>query len=192
MYGVMRRFERWPDGRLLEAARNGEAEAFGVFFSRHSEVVLVFLRRRVGSPELAADLTAETFAGALLAVHRGHAREVTNGAAWLLGIARHKLVDSYRRGHAQNEARGELGIPAIAVEDAELARIDELAGAGSPVHAALERLSPQEREAIVQRVLLERDYEQIAREIGETQAVVRKRVSRGLARLREGVEERGR
>ena len=74
---------RWSDQRLLAATRAGDAEACGVFFARHGPTVVAFVRRRVGSAELAADLTAETFAAALIAVHRDHAHEVPDGAAWL-------------------------------------------------------------------------------------------------------------
>jgi len=74
---------RSSDESLLAATRAGDADAFGVFFARHSRTVLRFVRRRVGSAELAADLTAETFAAALIAVHRDHAEQVPDGAAWL-------------------------------------------------------------------------------------------------------------
>jgi RNA polymerase sigma-70 factor (ECF subfamily) len=40
------------------------------------------------------------------------------------------------------------------------------------------------REAVVARVLEERDYDEIAAKLGCSQQVVRKRVSRGLTRLR--------
>jgi DNA-directed RNA polymerase specialized sigma24 family protein len=70
------------------------------------------------------------------------------------------------------------------VQDDELARIDELAGEG-PARVALEQLGEEEREAVVQRVLLEREYEQIAADSGQSQAAVRKRVSRGLERMRK-------
>jgi len=48
--------------------------------------------RRTGSAELAADLTAEVFAAALLA-WRQRAGPVLDERAWLFGIAQHKLVD---------------------------------------------------------------------------------------------------
>ena len=167
------------------ATRAGNADGFGVFFARHSRVVLSFVRRRVGSAELAADLTAETFAAALLAVHRDQAREVPDGAAWLCGIARHKIIDSYRAGRLQNEARQQLQLERIALEDADLDAIDRLAGVEAPLHAALDQLSVEERAAVVERVVLERDYAQIAHDTQNSEAAVRKRVSRGLARLRK-------
>ena len=49
---------RSSDESLLAATRAGDADAFGAFFARHSRTVLRFVRRRVGSAELAADLTA--------------------------------------------------------------------------------------------------------------------------------------
>lgn len=173
------------DARLLEATRTGDADAFGVFFARHSENVLRFVRRRVGSADLAADLTAETFTAALISVHRGHAGEVPDGATWLFGIARHKIVDSYRAGRSQDQARQQLRLERVVPNDADLGAIDRLAGVGAPVHAALEQLRPEEREAILERVVLERDYSQIAEHLASSQALVRKRVSRGLARLRK-------
>lgn len=173
------------DQELLRATHAGDIDAFGELFARHAETVLAYLRRRVGNAETAADLAAETFASALLAAHRGQAESVPNGIAWLTGIARHKLIDSYRSARVQNAARGELGLPRLAVEDADIARIDELAGPGRPALAALTQLSATEREAIVQRILGERDYDEIASELGETEATIRKRVSRGLTRMRK-------
>jgi RNA polymerase sigma factor (sigma-70 family) len=181
------RYARASDAELLAATEAGDAAAFGAFFARHSRTVLGFVRRRVGSPELAADLTAETFAAALLAAHRGRAAEVPDGAAWLCGIARHKIIDSYRTGRLEDVARQELRLVRIAPTDKDLEAIDRIGGVDAPVHAALEQLSPQEREAVVERVVLGRDYDEIARRTQTSPSAARKRVSRGLARLRREI-----
>ena len=173
------------DQDLLNATAAGDADAYGEFFLRHAELVLGFLRRRLATSEHAAELAAETFAAALLSVHRGNARNVPNGAAWMIAIARNKLIDSYRCARVADDARGRLGLPTLAVADEELERIDRMGDGGLPASQALERLSADEREAIVQRIVEEHDYEQIASAAGEAQATVRKRVSRGLMRLRE-------
>lgn len=65
------RRERRSDRELLQAAVTTEPESFTSFYERHVEVVLVFLRERMGSPEVATDLMAKTFAAALLALHVG-------------------------------------------------------------------------------------------------------------------------
>jgi RNA polymerase sigma-70 factor (ECF subfamily) len=110
---------------------------------------------------------------------------VPDGAAWLCGIARHKIIDSYREGRLQDEARQQLQLERIALEDVDLDAIDRLAGVEAPLHAALDQLGAKERAAVVERVVLDRDYAQIAHATHHSQAAVRKRVSRGLARLRK-------
>jgi RNA polymerase sigma factor (sigma-70 family) len=185
---MRRRSLNVSDARLLEATQAGDAEAFGVFFARHSRGVLRFVRRRVGSAETAVDITAETFAAALLSVHRGHAGEVPDGAAWLVGIARHKIADSCRAGSVQDQARQQLRLERIVPDDGDVRAIDELAGGDAPAHVALEQLGREEREAILERVVLEREYSEIAEHTASSEAAIRKRVSRGLARLRKQLE----
>lgn len=182
------RLRRLSDTRLLEATAGGDAEAYGEFFARHVDEVLRFARRRIGGSEVAADLTAETFAAALEAVHQGRASDVRNPAAWLMQIASHKLVDSYRHSRVQDAARLSLNMPPLVLDDDDLRWIDRIAANEQGVVSALERLSAQERDAIVARIVQERDYEQIAATGGESQAAVRKRVSRALARLRQDIE----
>jgi catechol 2,3-dioxygenase-like lactoylglutathione lyase family enzyme len=53
-----------------------------------------YLLPRCGSTALAEDLTAETFMAAVAAARRGSVSEVS--VAWLVGVARHKLVDHWR------------------------------------------------------------------------------------------------
>ncbi len=57
--------------------------------------VFTYLRARCGNRVLAEDLTADTFLAAVGQIRRGRVDDVT--VAWLIGIARHKLVDEWRR-----------------------------------------------------------------------------------------------
>jgi RNA polymerase sigma-70 factor (ECF subfamily) len=52
------------------------------------------------------------------------------------------------------------------------------------------RLPTDQRDAVRARVIDERDYADIAKDMRCSEAVVRKRVSRGLGTLREHLEER--
>ena len=54
-----------------------------------------YLLPRCGSAALAEDLTSETFLAAVNASRQGSLSEVST--AWLVGVARHKLVDYWRR-----------------------------------------------------------------------------------------------
>jgi RNA polymerase sigma-70 factor, ECF subfamily len=60
-----------------------------------------YLVRRCGSPTVAEDLTAETFLAAVDAARRPGGPGLTVG--WLIGVARHKLADHWRR--VEREAR---------------------------------------------------------------------------------------
>ena len=79
---------------------SADPEDFGRFYDRNVHAILGYFSRRTHDPELAADLTAETFAAALVA-RRRYRIGATPPVAWLFGIAQHKLVDARRRGGAR-------------------------------------------------------------------------------------------
>jgi RNA polymerase sigma factor (sigma-70 family) len=183
----MNRSARSSDQGLLTATESGDAEAFGVFFARYSGQLLGYVRQRVGSADMAADLSSETFAAGLLSVHRGHASGVEDGLTWLRGIARHKIIDSYRDGRLQDQARTQLGLERIELQEGDRRAIERLAAFETPLHMALEKLSPDEREAVIARVVLEHEYAVIAQRSGSSEPAVRQRVTRGLRRLRQEI-----
>jgi RNA polymerase sigma factor (sigma-70 family) len=160
---------------------SGEPEDFGRFYDRYVRSLLAYFQRRTRNPEIAADLTAETFAAALAARPRFEARTVP-ASAWLFAIAHHKLTDHHRRGATEDRMRRRLGIERIPLgaEDAEMIRLlgDEVA------LQLVAELPPDQRDAVRAHVLEDRDYGDIARESVTSEATVRKRVSRGLNALR--------
>jgi RNA polymerase sigma factor (sigma-70 family) len=163
---------------------SGDLEDFGLFYDRYVRSLLAFFQRRTYDPEAAADLTAETFAAAMVARGRYEARTAT-AAAWLFAIAQHKLADYRRRGFAEGRMRARLGMERVPVsaEDAEMIRL-----LGEEVATQMvDDLSPDQRDAIRAHVLEDRDYAEIAASQQLTEATVRKRVSRGLRVLRDRV-----
>ena len=177
----------WSDGELLAGIDRGDGSSFDAFYRRHLPVVVAFLLRETRDREAAADLAAEVFAAVMLAAGR-YRDDGGPAAAWVLGIARNKLRVSRRRRRIEDRARRRLGFEPVALEDPDLDRVERLADEGS-ASALLDALPEPEREAIRRRVLDEQSYDQIADELRCSEMVVRKRVSRGLARLRTGLEE---
>jgi RNA polymerase sigma-70 factor (ECF subfamily) len=159
-----------------------ELGSFAVFYRAHVDALLGFFCRRTHDAELAADLTAETFAAAL-AGRRRFRPEIGSATAWLYGIASKQLAYAQRRAAAERRARRRLGMERIDLVDADIERINALGEAVS-ARAWLERLSPDQRDAITAHVIDERGYEEIAEASHTTEEVVRKRVSRGLAAVR--------
>jgi RNA polymerase sigma factor (sigma-70 family) len=187
---MIARVRRAPrsDQALLAAAVGAEPDAFTVFYARHVDTVLAFLRKRTSTPEVAADLMAETFAAALLALHNDtDPEELQVPIAWLLGIARNKLYESYRRGRVEAAARQRLNLEPLVLDDSDLALVDELSETDLVARLA-EVLPPDQLVALRLRVLDERDYGEIARDLECSEAVVRKRVSRALTALRGQVD----
>jgi RNA polymerase sigma factor (sigma-70 family) len=162
-----------------------DPEAFGELYRRHERSMAAFLMRRTGSAEVAADLTSEVFAAALLAWRAGGTPGVSE-RAWLYGIAQHKLIDSYRRGRVDDEARWQLEMRPTVITDASLAQIEALT-AETPALELVADLPAEQRAAVTARVVDERAYGEIAQELRLSEQVVRKRVSRGLARLRGAI-----
>ena len=174
------------DEELLAA---GGSEDFAHFYRRHARDVLAYFARRVREAEAAADLTAETFAAAVVAQRRFRPERGT-AAAWLYGIAGHKLVDYQRRGMLEDRARRELGMQRRGVTPDDVVQIEAL-GRELAVDA-LAALPHEQREAIAAHVLDDTPYEQLAREAGVTESAIRRRVSRGLRALRDHLGEGGR
>lgn len=170
------------DRDLLRRTREGDAEAFGLFYRARRGDVLASLRVRVPSPELAADLMCETFAKAHVAVHDAGRELPTVPVAWLLAIARNELTDSVRRGRVADHTRRRLAMQPLELSD--LAAVENLA-ADADVLAELRDLLPTDQfQALTARVIEGREYAEIAEDLQTSQSVVRKRVSRALAQLR--------
>jgi DNA-directed RNA polymerase specialized sigma24 family protein len=84
-------------------------------------------------------------------------------------------------------ARLRMGMPPLELTDELIERIDALAG---PALELVGDLPREQEQAVRARVIDEREYADIAKDLRCSEAVVRKRVSRGLAQVREELGER--
>jgi RNA polymerase sigma-70 factor (ECF subfamily) len=165
---------------------------FSALYAEQAEPILVYLAKRCLDPEVAVDLMAETFAQAF-ANRRGY-RGTTDGeaSAWVFAIARHQLADYFRRGKVRHEAVRRLGITIPGLADDEHTRIEELADLRrirSTLAEHFERLSTDQQRAVRLRVIEEMPYPEVARRLGVSEDTARARVSRGLRRLGNSLDE---
>jgi RNA polymerase sigma factor (sigma-70 family) len=176
------------DAELLAAAV-GDRDAFTAFYRRYERMILAYLRRRAGDPELAADLCAETFAAALVGAV-GYRPEHDSAAPWLFGIARNVLNRSLRTERVEVSARMRLGMSErLVLSDADLERVDELASTDGSVLALLADLPAIQRDAVQARIVEELSYGEVARRLQCSELVARQRVSRGISKLRDRLED---
>ncbi len=166
-----------------------DAEGVLALYDRHARGLMGFFARRTRDPHLALDLLSETFLAAFEHRDRCRATSEDEAAAWLYRIAANRLALHYRRGAIERRATERFAAGLRAPTDEELAVIERLADAdeGGAFTDALASLPESTRSAIQARVLDERSYESVSRELGVSQQAARARVSRGLRALRRAV-----
>jgi RNA polymerase sigma-70 factor (ECF subfamily) len=174
---------------LVARVASGDRGAFATLYRTYLPLVLRWSLRATGDRELAADLSSEVFAQALVKCDR-YRPDAGSVGAWLLGIAANKLRESMRRKRIEDSARRKLGLEPVTFTDADLELVDELVGMDERLQALTQELPVEQREAVVARIIDERSYEEIAAELACSTSVVRQRVSRGLRAMRSELEER--
>lgn len=105
-----------------------------------------YLLSRCGRVPLAEDLTAETFLAAVDAVRREDPPPLTT--PWLIGVARHKLADHWRR-----QAREERHLSAVGWDEAPPADPWDQHVDAVRARQVLDDLAPQHRAALTLRYL---------------------------------------
>jgi len=137
-----------------------QGTALLAMYDRALPQVFGYLRPRVGSETTAEDLTAETFLAAVQAIERRSVPDLT--VAWLIGVARHKLVDHWRR--EAREARQLRALPeeSIVVDDVEARFVRARA------HEVLEELGAHHRAALTLRYLDGLSVPEVAQHLDRT------------------------
>ena len=96
--------------------------AFAEFYDRSAPEVYRYLARCVlGDRALAEDLTQETFAAVVVAARTGRDEALT--MPWVMGVARHKMIDHYRRA-----ARDERHLALVLADGSQREQVELLDG----------------------------------------------------------------
>jgi RNA polymerase sigma factor (sigma-70 family) len=167
------------------------SESLDALFRSHAPGMAVYIARKTMDAGVAADLTAETFAQAYTHRHQFRGRTREEAIGWLYGIARHQVSHFVRRDRAEARALERLGIQRPHLSDAELERLEDLAGISDlrkRIASHLGDLSHEQQEALRLRILEEQSYEQMAQHLGINEQAVRARVSRGMRTLADRLQ----
>ncbi|MGO9269157.1 MAG: RNA polymerase sigma factor [Terriglobia bacterium] len=181
-----------PD--LVKRALAGENSAWEELLTGHSRKIYNLCYRFTGRTSEAEDLTQEVFIKVFQTLRTYDAAQ---GAfsTWLNRVARNHLVDHYRRTRKDRltssidedagqieERPSQLEGPMARVESRERHEL---------LQAALGRLSPDMREAVILRDLQDLEYEEISQVLGVPVGTVKSRINRGrleLARVLKRME----
>jgi len=163
---------------LWSRARSGDESAYRQALERIAARLRGYLRRRMpGAPDDVEDLVQET----LLAIHlqRGTYDPTLPLGSWVLAIARHKLVDLWRRRGRQDA----LNDPLDEVDEAALAVAGEAGEARRDLGRLLEALPEAQRQAILLTRVEGLSVAEASLRTGASESAIKVQVHRGLRRL---------
>ena len=182
---------------LVRRCAAGDAAAWEEIVRSYNRRIYNICYRFSGSTDDAEDLTQEVF----IKLYRTLGTwDQSKGAfaTWLTSITRNLLVDHFRR-TKQDRVTDSLDTPAAGADDDTQPLAEKLPDAAPAadarvqtqqaqqmVHQALQKLSPELREAVILRDLQDLDYKEIAQLLKVPEGTVKSRINRGrteLARL---------
>ena len=177
---------------LVELARTGDKDAFGLLYDHYQPSVYRFLYYRTRSATLAEDLTADTFFRALRSMNnfRWQGRDF---GAWLMTIARNLTTDHFKAGRTRLEMTTEdMGLHDDVTEGPESAVLASLTN--EVLLEALTELPTEQRECLIMRFLQGCQHRRDGRSLGRSDGAIKQLQLRGVRNLAklmpEGMRER--
>jgi RNA polymerase sigma-70 factor (ECF subfamily) len=178
---------------LVRRCIAGDAAAWEDIVQRYHRRIYNICYRFAGSSDDAQDLTQEVF----IKMYRTlGSYDVDRGAfmTWVTTVTRNLLVDHFRKSK-QDRLTDSLDSTSSEHEDA-MPLSEQIPDKGLPpdahvqsrearevVHLALQKLSPELREALILRDLQDMDYRDIAAALKVPEGTVKSRINRGRAEL---------
>jgi RNA polymerase sigma-70 factor (ECF subfamily) len=174
---------------LAELARDGDAEAFGQLYDRYVTSIFRFVQARVGSTQLAEDITSDTFLRALRSIHT-FTWQGKDFAAWLTTIARNLITDHYKSRRAQLElvtdAVPERPATGSGPEDDFLAAVST-----QTLMRAVNALPAEQRDCVLMRFIQQLSIAETAQVLGKSEGAIKQLQLRAVRRLAKALTQDG-
>lgn len=165
-------------------ASDHSREDFIAFYDNALPHVYGYLSARCPSRSIAEEITSEVFLTAVDVVRKEPATPV--GVPWAIGVARHKLVDYWRR-----ESRKDRGLRALADEFGTAEAVDpwDVRMEAMRARSVLDKLAPFQKAALTLRYLDDLPVPEIASELGRTVHATETLLIRAKAAFRRVYEQ---
>ena len=172
---------------LVDLAKEGDAEAFGQLYDHYVSGVFRFIYYRVGSQQLAEDLTSETFVRGLRAIQRFNWQGKDFGA-WLTTIARNLVADHFKSSRARLEIVAETipeGKATVASPEEEVLALIS----NEMLFEAVNSLPNEQRDCILMRFIQGLSIAQTAAALGRSEGAIKQLQLRAVRSLAKTMPE---
>jgi RNA polymerase sigma-70 factor (ECF subfamily) len=172
---------------LVDLAKEGDAEAFGQLYDHYVSGVFRFVYYRVGSQQLAEDLTSETFVRGLRAIQRFNWQGKDFGA-WLTTIARNLIADHFKSSRARLEIVAETipeGKVTVASPEQEVLALIS----NEMLFEAVNSLPNEQRDCILMRFIQGMSIAQTAAALGRSEGAIKQLQLRAVRSLAKTMPE---
>lgn len=168
----------WPPSREdVVAARDGDKEAMGVVLGAGHPRLIGFFHG-VGMPhDLVNEIVSDTLEG--MVKNFSKLRDPDAFEGWFWAVARNRMRTALRRYRSERNPEDAFVSPSTP-EEHVLIRQEH-----ADIRAALQKLSPRDRELLWLREVEGLDYDQIGSQLGSTVGTVRVACHRARKRLEE-------
>ena len=172
-----------PEAATAPPAGNPAAGLLAIY-DRALPQVFGYVVRRCGINALAEDITADVFMAAATALKAGTVDEI--GVGWLIGTARHKLIDHWRRTERHHKA-----LTLIVSDDIEPDPNDEPIST-THTHEVLDEMTAEHRGALTLRYIDGLPVSDVATILGRSVHATESLLQRAKAAFRHVAAEQGR
>ena len=206
MLFVLRRFRQGseikslaglPDGELIARAQTADLDAFNHLVNRHQNAVYSVALRYMRAPDMADDVTQDTFLRAYRSIGAFNNDNGVGFRSWLLRIARNHALDVLRSQKrraadsldaAMNDEHSNWSPEDLSETPLEFTERGDLA---QHLEWALGQISPDQRMVVILSDVQGHSYDEIAEITGVAPGTVKSRLHRARARLRDVLQESG-
>jgi RNA polymerase sigma-70 factor, ECF subfamily len=176
-----------PDTILVERCLTGDQAAWSELVRTHTRRIYNLCYRFTGRTQEAEDLTQDVFLRVYrtLGSFQGSQGSFTT---WLTSLTRNLLIDHYRKHKKErldvsvdDENTADVVEPNVTFTRPDVVLIE--LESSQAIQVAIEKLSPDLREAVILRDMQEMEYREISTVLGVPEGTVKSRINRGRAAL---------
>ncbi|MBA2452239.1 MAG: sigma-70 family RNA polymerase sigma factor [Chloroflexia bacterium] len=186
-----------PDGELIARAQIADLDAFNHLVNRHQNAVYSVALRYMRAPDLADDVTQDTFLRAYRSIDTFKNDNGVGFRSWLVRIASNRSLDVLR-----SQKRRPADSLDAAMDDEESnwtpedpsetpLQFTERGDLAQHLEWALGQISPDQRMVVILSDIQGHSYDEIAEITGVAPGTVKSRLHRARARLRDVLQDSG-